>query len=106
MIVPLLWCCFCFYHAWLEESLLLLLSVAASFVFTIISLIFIMAALKRDTIHEQKSAGNLLLYPTSRKVDGMNYDIWSYSFTMLVTGNIINEKDNGLVMSWLMNSVD
>ncbi|KAF3780056.1 hypothetical protein EJ110_NYTH40065 [Nymphaea thermarum] len=79
---------------------------------------------KLDSSHEFKIGGNPFSYGSTVKLDGLNYEIWSTSFMMSVTGHrkkylleedepviktgkyALWEEDNSMVMSWIMNSVD
>lgn len=70
----------------------------------------------------RKSAGSLISYATTIKLDGMNYEIWPRSFISVTnhdkyilkkdepidnTGKYVSwDKKNVLPMSWMMNSVD
>lgn len=83
-----------------------------------------MADLKHDGEHEQKGYRKTFSYATSIKLVGTNYDIWFRFFLMVVIGNdkkfvlegdiptkniekyVFWEKENVLVMSWMMNNID
>ncbi|KAF3772743.1 Mediator of RNA polymerase II transcription subunit 23 [Nymphaea thermarum] len=56
-----------------------------------------------------KIGGNPFSFGSTVKLDGLNYEIWSRSFMMSVTGHSGKyaswEEDNNMVMSWIMNLV-